>query len=226
MTSGSVPQAVDDNRLDTGATCRLGATQMQGVALAAVDYLEALGEVLHSVSTELLERTLEVLLEARATGRRIYVMGNGGSAAIASQFVCNLVKTAQVPGHRPIRAFALTDNTPSLTAWANDSAYERVFEQQIMALVEPGDVVIAISSSGNSPNIVAGLQAAVACGAYTIGLLGFDGGKALSVVDIAVHVPYHNYGLVEDTHMAIGHALTRALIEVSQTDSMTGAVRH
>jgi phosphoheptose isomerase len=198
---------------------------MQGRAVAAVDYLEALGDVLHSVSNEVLERTLEVLLEARAAGRRIYVMGNGGSAAIASQFVCNLVKTAQAPGQRPIRAFALTDNTPSLTAWANDTAYERVFEQQIIALVEPGDVVIAISSSGNSPNIVAGLEAAAACGAYTIGLLGFDGGKALSVVDIAVHVPYDNYGLVEDTHMAIGHALTRALVELAQTDRVTAALQ-
>jgi D-sedoheptulose 7-phosphate isomerase len=199
---------------------------MQRMALAAATYLEALGDVLQSVSTELLERTLEVLLEARATGRRVYVMGNGGSAAIASQFVCNLVKTAQVPGQRPIRAFALTDNTPSLTAWANDTAYEQVFGQQIRALVEPGDVVIAISSSGNSPNIVAGLKAAAACGAYTIGLLGFDGGQALDVVDLAVHVPYNSYGLVEDTHMAIGHALTRAIIEASQADNVTTAVGH
>jgi D-sedoheptulose 7-phosphate isomerase len=199
---------------------------MRDMALAAVGYLEELGDVLHSVSNEVLERTLEVLLQARADGRRIYVMGNGGSAAIASQFVCNLVKTAQVPGQRPMRAFALIDNMPSLTAWANDTAYAQVFEQQITALVEPGDVVIAISSSGNSPNIVMGLKAAVACGAYTIGLLGFDGGAAIGIVDIAVHVPYHNYGLVEDTHMAIGHALTRALIEASQPDTRAAAMQH
>ncbi|MBX5489786.1 MAG: SIS domain-containing protein [Chloroflexi bacterium] len=191
---------------------------MNGSAATAVDYLGELGAVLRSVPPEPLEAALDALLEARATGRRVYVMGNGGSAAIASQFVCNLVKTAQVAGYEPLRAFALTDNTPSLTAWANDTAYDQIFARQIHALVEPGDVVIAISSSGNSPNIVAGLQAAQAIGARTIGLLGFDGGRALSLVEIAIHVPFDNYGLVEDTHMAIGHALTRALRQALQRE--------
>ncbi len=177
----------------------------------ALSYLDTLGEVVRSVPREPLERVLSLLLDARAEGRRVYVMGNGGSAAIASQFVCNLVKTAQGAGGQPLRAFALTDNTPSLTAWANDTAYDQIFAQQIRALVEPGDVVIAISASGNSPNVVAGIQAARACGAQVIALLGFDGGRALALVDVAIHVPYDNYGLVEDTHMAIGHALTRAL---------------
>jgi len=194
---------------------------MHSTALTALDYLEALGDVLRSVSHASLEQTLTLLLEARSAGDRVYVMGNGGSAAIASQFVCNLVKTAQVAGHQPFRAFALTDNTPSLTAWANDAAYDQIFAQQIAALVEPGDVVIAISASGNSPNILAGLEAAAACDARTVGFLGFDGGRALDLVDIAIHVPYDSYGLVEDTHMAIGHALTRAITQALQAERAT-----
>jgi len=194
---------------------------MNGTALTALDYLDALSDVVRSVSHEPLEQTLTLLLEARSAGRRVYVMGNGGSAAIASQFVCNLVKTAQVAGYQPFRAFALTDNTPSLTAWANDTAYDEIFAQQIAALVEPDDVVIAISASGNSPNILAGLKAAEACGAHTIGLLGFDGGRALEQVEVAIHVPYDNYGLVEDTHMAIGHALTRAIWQALRAERIT-----
>jgi D-sedoheptulose 7-phosphate isomerase len=190
---------------------------MIATASVALNYLDTLGQVVRSVPHQPLEEALGLLLAARADGRRVYVMGNGGSAAIASQFVCNLVKTARVAGYQPLRAFALTDNTPSLTAWANDTAYDQVFAEPIRALVEPDDVVIAISASGNSPNIVAGIDAANACGARTIGLVGFDGGRAMQLVDVAVHVPYDNYGLVEDTHMAIGHALTRA---ISQADGM------
>jgi D-sedoheptulose 7-phosphate isomerase len=181
-------------------------------AMPALAYLELLAEVVQSVPREPLERALELLLEAQMLGRRIYVMGNGGSASIASQFVCNFAKTATVDGVPPMRAFALTDNTPSLTAWANDFGYDQIFAGQIAALVEPGDVVIGISVSGKSPNIVAGLLAATDAGARTIGLLGFDGGHALNLVDVAVHIPYDDYGLVEDTHMAIGHALTRAIV--------------
>jgi D-sedoheptulose 7-phosphate isomerase len=177
----------------------------------AASYLDALAEVIKSVPPEPMDRVLQLLLGARETGHRVYVMGNGGSAAIASQFVCNFSKTAQSDAHRPIRSFALVDNTPSLTAWSNDVEYGEAFARQLQALLEPEDVVIAISSSGNSPNIVAGLQAARASGAHTVALVGFDGGAAARIADVAVHIAQHNYGLVEDTHMAIGHALTLAL---------------
>ena len=177
----------------------------------AVDYLAKLATTLALVPSEELDRAIELLLDARAAQRRIYVMGNGGSAATASHLVCDLVKTASVPGQQPLRVFALTDNVPLLTAWANDAAYERVFTEQIGALIEPGDVVIAISASGNSPNIVAGLAAAAAKGARTIGLVGFDGGAASHLADVVIHVPCDHYGLVEDTHAAIGHAITAAI---------------
>lgn len=180
-------------------------------ASVAAEYLAALADLLRLVADESLSRALEMLLEARALGRRVYIIGNGGSAATASHFVCDLVKTAHVTGHAPLRVFALTDNAPLLTAWANDAAYERVFAEQLAALVEPGDVVIAISASGNSPNIVTGLTTAAARGARTIGLVGFDGGVARRIVDAAIHVPCNDYGLVEDAHAAIGHALTAAI---------------
>ena len=188
----------------------------------AADYLAELADVLALVSVDALDRAAEMLLETRAAGRRVYVVGNGGSAATASHFVCDLVKTAHVDGHEPLRAFALTDNIPLLTAWSNDRAYERCFAEQVASLVDRGDVVVGISASGNSPNIVAALAAAAERGARTIGMVGFDGGAARQVVDLAIHVPCHHYGLVEDTHMAIGHALTAAVRRVLESTPSDG----
>jgi D-sedoheptulose 7-phosphate isomerase len=166
-----------------------------------------------------LAEAVDLLLEARADGRRVYVIGNGGSASTASHIVCDLVKSAAVAGFAPLKAFALADNTALLTAWANDRAYERIFAEQVASLVEPGDVVIAISASGNSPNVVAALSTANNLGAHTIGLLGFDGGAALKLVHVAIHIPCMNYGLVEDTHAAIGHALTVAIRQTLQHEA-------
>jgi D-sedoheptulose 7-phosphate isomerase len=178
---------------------------------AAIDYLAKLARVVELVPADALDRAVEYILQARRTGHRVYVMGNGGSAATASHFVCDIVKTALVPGLAPVRAFALADNAPLLTAWANDCAYERIFAEQINALVDADDVVIGISASGKSPNIVAGFHAAIGRGARTIALVGFDGGVVRDLVEVAIHVPSHDYGLVEDTHAAIGHAITAAL---------------
>jgi D-sedoheptulose 7-phosphate isomerase len=170
-----------------------------------------LREVLNSVPEHQVKRAIELLLQARARGSRVYVIGNGGSATTASHFVCDLVKTARVSPHAPLRAFALTDNMALLTAWSNDVSYEQAFAGQLEALLEPNDVVIAISASGNSPNIVAALRTARERGSITIGLLGFQGGAALSLVDVPIHVPIEHYGLAEDTHSAISHAISMAI---------------
>jgi phosphoheptose isomerase len=177
----------------------------------ATEYLARLSGVLRLVPAGALGEAVELLLDARRAGRRVYLMGNGGSAATASHIACDLVKTAQVPSSAPLRVFALADNAALLTAWANDCAYEQVFAEQILAFVEPEDIVVAITASGNSPNILAGLKAATERGAHTIALVGFDGGAARELADLVLHVPSHDYGLVEDTHAAIGHALTAAL---------------
>ena len=185
---------------------RLSASQS---ALSA--HLDHLRDLLLQVPLDRLEAALGVLLDARANARRVYVMGNGGSASTASHFVCDLQKTATIPGQAPLRAYALTDNTALVTAWANDTRYENVFAEQIGVLVDPGDVVVAISVSGNSPNIVAGLEAATRQGARTIALVGCDGGVAGQLADVTVHIDSNDYGLVEDVHSALGHAMTAAI---------------
>jgi D-sedoheptulose 7-phosphate isomerase len=184
----------------------------------ALSYLEELAHRLLFVPGDAVKDAIEILLEARACNQRIYVIGNGGSAAIATHFVCDLVKATSIPGSQPFRAYALTDNSPLLTAWANDTTYEQVFAQQITAQVDPGDVVVAISSSGSSPNIVAGLRTALEQGARTIAFVGFDGGVARDLAEVTIHVRCDDYGQVEDIHAALGHAITNAV-----RHSLTGA---
>ena len=173
-------------------------------------YIDRLANVLELVPRSDVARAINLLHEARLAGRRVYLIGNGGSAATASHLACDLTKTTR--GALPaLRAISLVANASVLTAWANDVAYERVFAEQIRDLVEPQDVVLAISASGNSPNVIWGLVAATEARARTIGLLGFDGGRARSLVEIAIHIPCNDYGVVEDVHAAIGHAITAAL---------------
>jgi D-sedoheptulose 7-phosphate isomerase len=177
-------------------------------------HLDRLRDLLSQVPVDRLEAAVGLLLDARATARRVYVMGNGGSASTATHLVCDLQKTAMIPGQAPLRTYTLTDNTALVTAWANDTKYDNVFAEQISALVDPGDVVVAISVSGNSPNVVAGLAAATQRGAHTIALVGCDGGAASQLADVTVHIASDDYGLVEDVHAAIGHAMTAAIRQV------------
>jgi D-sedoheptulose 7-phosphate isomerase len=179
--------------------------------LAAGTYLSRLSELLTMIAPGPLDEAIAVLLEARATGHRVYIMGNGGSAATSSHLANDLLKTSRVPGQPAIRAFALVDNPALLTAWANDMSYDRVFEEYLEAVVEPDDVVIAISASGNSTNVLRGVATAEAHAARTIGLMGFDGGALLEAVDVAIHIGSTDYGLIEDAHMAVGHALSHAI---------------
>jgi D-sedoheptulose 7-phosphate isomerase len=185
-----------------------------GSQSAVSTHLDRLRDLLSQVPIDRLEAALDLLLDARLAARRVYVMGNGGSASTAAHFVCDLQKTATIPDQAPLRTYSLTDNTALVTAWANDTQYENVFAEQISALVDPGDVVIAISVSGNSPNVVAGLAAAAQRGARTIALVGCDGGAAGQLADVTVHIPSYDYGLVEDVHSALGHAMTAAVRQV------------
>jgi D-sedoheptulose 7-phosphate isomerase len=181
------------------------------VEAAAAQYLSRLAGVLELVPSQDVRKTIELLLATRKCGRRVYIMGNGGSAATATHLVCDLIKTAHVDGFAALRVYALADNHALMTAWANDTAYDRTFAEQVNSLADADDVVIGISASGNSPNIIAGLQAAAQLGARTVALVGFDGGQASRLAEIAIHVPAYEYGLVEDAHSAIGHAMTQAV---------------
>jgi D-sedoheptulose 7-phosphate isomerase len=142
----------------------------------------------------------------------VLVAGNGGSASTASHLACDLGKT--VLGANPtarasrFRVVSLADNVAVLTAWANDEGYETVFAEQVKMLGRPGDVLIVISASGNSPNIIAAVHAAHERGLETIGLLGYDGGAAKHLVDDAIVIACHDYGHVESAHLVLGHLLT------------------
>jgi len=139
--------------------------------------------------------------------RTIIICGNGGSAATATHFACDLAKWTVYEDQRRVRALALTDNLPLMSAWANDMAYERVFVEQLINLYRPGDTLVAISGSGNSPNVLRAVEWANAQGATTIGLAGFDGGVLAREARLALVVPNHCMPQVEDVHMALCHAL-------------------
>jgi D-sedoheptulose 7-phosphate isomerase len=177
---------------------------------------------LELISADAFSRVVSALVEAAERGGRVYVMGNGGSASTASHLVCDLTKHARPAHASPFRAFALTDNIAVLTAWANDTEFDRVFERQLVVLAEPGDVVVAISTSGRSPNILAGLRAARERGALTIGLLGLDNSDATELVDVALHVGSPDAGVVETAHLAVAHALVVAIGSALRAGSSDG----
>lgn len=153
-------------------------------------------------------RVASALVRAQKEGRQVFVMGNGGSAATASHLATDLGKTAAAPGRPPVRCISLADNVPFITAIGNDLSFDEVFSRQLENLLGPGDLVILVSGSGNSRNLVKAARLANARGALTVGLLGFDGGKLRSMVRIALVVPSDQYGVIEDLHMGIGHILT------------------
>jgi len=154
-----------------------------------------------------IEKTVDILSVARDNKKTIFVMGNGGSAATASHFVEDLSKATIIKGKLRFRAIALTDNTPSILAWGNDTSYERIFIEQLKNLMEPGDIVVGISGSGNSANVIKAIEYANKNGAITIGLCGFDGGKLKKISRNYIHVSSNNMQQVEDIHLLISHLL-------------------
>ena len=157
---------------------------------------------------------VEELRQARDRGATVFLAGNGGSSATAAHWVNDLGKATRSSGRKPFRVMNLTDNVPWLTALGNDESFERVFAGQLENFARPGDVVVIISASGNSPNILRLLEAARAGGLRTIGLVGFDGGAALELLDEALWVETEPgaYGLVETAHVALADIVTTCLI--------------
>ena len=174
-------------------------------------YLTGVQQVLDRIPLDALEEAIDVLLSAAYVGSTIFIMGNGGSAATASHFACDLAKGAIVPGGPRFRAIALTDNVPLITAWSNDVAYEDIFAEQLCNLIGRGDVVVAFSGSGNSPNVLRAVALARQQGGITIGFSGFDGGQLSRVVDVPVVVPCHCMEQIEDVHLVLCHLMTTAL---------------
>lgn len=177
-------------------------------------YFTELQHMLQAISQANLQEILAFLEYAYHNGHRIFIMGNGGSAATASHFALDLAKNTIIPGVPRLKAISLTDHVPLITAWSNDTAYEHIFEEQLVNLIEPGDVVIGISASGNSPNVINALHLAKKSRAFTVGLLGATGGHIKNIVDAYILAPGQNIEQEEDAHMILAHIITRHMREV------------
>src|SRR5271156_458723 len=184
-------------------------TNGSGEIVDSQSYFMHYGRVLAGLPHTKVEQIADKLALAYEEGRRVFLFGNGGSASLASHFACDLGKGTAMPGnsHKRFKVLSLTDNMPLLTAWANDTAYEHVFAEQLRNFVQPGDLAFAISGSGNSPNVLLGLQTAREAGAFNIGLAGFQGGKMKALCDLCLVIPSDNMQIIEDLHMGVAHAL-------------------
>ncbi len=187
-----------------------------------LSYLEGLRACYEELSVERLEDVMNILTAAYAEGRKILIFGNGGSASTASHMACDLGKGTSVPNQRRVRVVSLTDNMAAVSAWANDASYDVVFEEQLANLLDAGDVVIGISASGNSPNVLRAIEYAKRHGAITIGFAGFGGGKLKGMVDVDLTVSSRNYGQVEDLHLSLNHILSQYLKGGIQAKSSAG----
>src|SRR5205807_8295013 len=174
------------------------------------DHISEVQQVLAKIPIASVERVVQIVLEAYERQGHLYIIGNGGSASTATHFACDLSKATIVEGRARLRVTSLTDNIALLTAWANDTSYKDVFAEQLANLLNPGDVVVAISASGESPNILTAVAEARSLGATTVALVGFSGGRLKPVVDAAVHVPSMNYGVVEGCHLVLEHTITES----------------
>ena len=183
----------------------------------AKDYIKGLKDVLDRIPLEPVDEIVQAIELALNNRQQVFVIGNGGSAATASHMMNDLCKgTLGHKGDAPwprLRVIALTDNVSLMTAWANDTDYNHVFSEPLKNLAQRDDLLVAISASGNSPNILAAVDAAKQIGVKVIGLTGFGGGKLAKLADISFVVPSDGYGPVEDVHMILDHIITGYLYE-------------
>ena len=170
-------------------------------------YLQRLHTAVDQLPTDRLAKLGEMLYRAYQNEKQVFTLGNGGSASTASHMAADIAKNTIAPHMRRFRVLSLNDNTALLTALANDLGYENVFKEQLQNLIRPGDLLIAICGSGDSPNVVNALRYAREQCAEIVGLLGFDGGEAASLADVAIVVPSKHYGIVEDVHLIINHII-------------------
>lgn len=170
-------------------------------------YKTALLEALDSIDLEKVNQAIALFCDARANRRSVFVCGNGGSASTASHFACDMVKGASYERSERFRIMALTDQLPTLTAYANDVSYDCVFVEQLKNFAEPGDLFMGISGSGNSPNVIRAMEYARSIGCRTVALTGRDGGKLAPLADLSIQVPVPHMGRIEDAHMIVCHMI-------------------
>ena len=178
-------------------------------------YIDYLSTVLNNISLKDIEKFVEILLEARERESSIFFIGNGGSASTASHFA-NDIAIGTRTYEKPFRAMSLCDNQSVITAIANDDGYEKIFSQQLQVLLKKQDVVVAISASGNSPNLLDAIDTAKEMSAITVGISAFDGGKMKEMVDVSLNVPTEKgeYGPAEDAHMVLDHLISNYLMRL------------
>jgi D-sedoheptulose 7-phosphate isomerase len=176
-------------------------------------YLTELESVIHHLSRNDVRAVADALLDNWRARKQLFIIGNGGSAATASHMMNDMNKFTLVAGKHRFRAIALTDNVPLLSAVGNDLAYADIFVEPLMNLLQPGDSLIAISASGNSPNIVKAVEYARAHGAKVIGFCGQPGGKLAQISDLKIIIPSDRIGQQEDGHLILDHVLSAALLE-------------
>ncbi len=181
------------------------------ICSTAKQYVSRLGDLLQHIDPAPIDRLADVLFDAWRDGRRVFIFGNGGSALTASHQACDLQKTASVDGRPRLQVSALTDNIGLLTAIGNDISYDDIFRFPLETYAQRGDIAIAISASGNSPNILRACSWAKEHGITTVALTGFSGGKVAPLADLHINVPSDNYGIIEDLHLAVGHMVAQAL---------------
>lgn len=187
-------------------------------------YTTELQATLERLPEERIQEAIQLLALARLNRKQVFIMGNGGSASTASHFVCDLAKNTRNVNLPSFRVIGLADNMAIFSALANDEGYDQVFAQQLSSLLQPDDIVIAISASGNSPNVVNAVELANRMGATTIGMTGFDGGRLKAMVDLEIHVASHVIEHVEDIHLILEHLICKELREIGE--SQTAPVYH
>ena len=181
-------------------------------------YLAQVADVLQKVPQEALERAIYRLDQARWQGQQVFTCGNGGSAATAIHFASDLAKGALAADKPPIKAQSLCDNVALLTAWANDMSYDDVFTQRMAPWVKAGDVLIAISGSGNSINVLKAVELANSRSATSVALTGMDGGRLAKLATVSLTVPSENMERVEDLHLVLTHIMKSYLKMLIEND--------
>jgi D-sedoheptulose 7-phosphate isomerase len=184
---------------------------MQTYTNAIGNYLQSLQDVIAKINIDEIDALARIFKKAYDEQRTIFLMGNGGSASTASHMACDIDKGACLDAEKKFRVMALTDNLPLIMAIANDIGYDSIFVEQLKNFAQPGDVVAGISGSGNSANVLKGIEYARQLGCTTVGICGYDGGKLKPLVDCCFHVKIDDMQIVEDLHLILGHILMRIL---------------
>ena len=181
------------------------------------NYISTLQLTMDQLPRQSIADVIAVLQQARKRGSQVFILGNGGSASTASHFACDLAKNTRQEGLPHFRVIGLTDNMAMFSALANDEGYENVFSQQLASLVRPGDIVIAISASGNSKNVINAAEMAHRYDAIVVGFTGFDGGRLGQMANINIHVNSNIIEHVEDIHLMLEHLIVKGIKDQIQT---------